>query len=597
MYKEFISLCMIVKDDEELLGLIGAVDSIKEYVDEVCITANGSETKEIESYCKQNNYKYSFIKWDDDFAKVRNFSFEQASSKATWIFWMDADDVLVGGEHLMWLAHTASKTSKDCVFLPYWYSCQFNGVPSADTIKSVNLRQMRERLMRPKKYNWVGRLHETPLAVEGAKNDYTAFREDSVEGKEIAVIHLSTLHNMDAKMDRNIRIMNKELEDELKKGGADPRTLLYLIKMIAEYPKSTKEDYEKAIEYAKEYQLKSGWDEERASCHEHVSICYALMNNTKKAREHLYLAIEEWPHNPLLYLRLANNYYNDKNYRQARHWLEVASNVDLDNKVTSGMVNIQACKAMSAELALKLAYHQEKDIDKAVRYAEMLFSVAPTPDNEENLYFLKDKQLANNACKNVVDLVKYIKETNDTKSIEGILDNLPGFMKDLEFVTKLKQDVLPPRKWARDEICYFANFGTSHYEKWDESSLEKGIGGSETAVIRLSQEWAKLGWKVTVYGDPIKEGTRDGITWLPYTKFNWKDSFNIFISWRSWGLSEKIKARKFLVDLHDVFSPVDITKSQIQHVDKFMVKSKYHRGLAPLIDDKKFSVISNGIDL
>jgi tetratricopeptide (TPR) repeat protein len=319
------------------------------------------------------------------------------------------------------------------------------------------------------------------------------------------------------------------------------------------------------------------------------------MGNTKKAREHLYLAIEQWPHNPLLYLRLANNYYNAKDYRQARHWLEVASNIDMDNKITSGMSNIQACKAMSAELALKLAFHQEKDIDKAVKYSQMLLSVSPTPENEENHYFLMDKQLANNACKNVVELVRYIKETGDVDSIKGILNSLPDFMKGLEFVTKLKQEILPPRKWARDEICYFANFGGPSIGKWDESSLKQGLGGSETAVIRLAQEWVKMGWKVTVYGDPVTVGERDGINWQPWYEFNWKDNFNIFISWRSWGLSERIKCRKLLIDLHDVYSPVDITKSQINHIDKFMVKSNYHRQLAPLIPDEKFSVTSNGI--
>ncbi|GIW70211.1 MAG: hypothetical protein KatS3mg101_0958 [Patescibacteria group bacterium] len=94
-----------------------------------------------------------------------------------------------------------------------------------------------------------------------------------------------------------------------------------------------------------------------------------------------------------------------------------------------------------------------------------------------------------------------------------------------------------------------------------------------------------MGWKVTVYADCVAEKVVNGVRWLPYKMFNPRDNFNIFIQWRSSHLAGKIKARKFLVDLHDVFSPKAI---KWDNVDYVMVKSQAHRNLAKNIKDGKF---------
>ena len=160
---------------------------------------------------------------------------------------------------------------------------------------------------------------------------------------------------------------------------------------------------------------------------------------------------------------------------------------------------------------------------------------------------------------------------------------------------KLYNRYKEPKVWGENEVCYYATFGREHFERWGPSSLEKGIGGSETAVIRLSQEWAKLGYKVTVYGDPGQEmGEYDGVTWLPYYKFNPRDKFNIFIQWRDTSLANKISAKKFLVDLHDIYFPQTF-EGKLDAIDSIMVKSEYQRDLGEGIPKEKFTIISNGI--
>ena len=591
----FISLCMIVSGDKDLLSLTRAINSAKDYVDEVCITTNGAQVGKVKKYCKENKFKYSHLDWTDDFAAQRNYNFSQASEKTDYILWLDSDDILVGAQDLRWLAEKTLQAEKHCVYLPYWYDCTFEGQPSERTLKKINLVQKRERLLRPGYYNWVGRLHETPIANSQAKDRYTLYESKDENNPIIAVMHCSSSH--EDKMKRNLRIMNKQLEDEIatRQGGADPRTLLYLLKMYAEKPLGTPKDWLTGIEYGKEYLEKSGWDEERGACLEHMGICYEGLGQNAKAVECYHKAIQEFPYQPMAYLRLSAVKYNQGKYTECRHWLEIATGIDVDKIKTSGITNVLGMKVMAADIALKLAHNVDKNIDASVYFARKLYEADPKEKRDELLLMLENKQVANEACKKTVDLVEYYKEANEMGSVRALLENMPNYFKELPVFVGLRHKYIEPKRWGDKSIVYLATFGGKHFEQWDETNLQTGIGGSETAVIQLAQEWAKSGYEVTVYGDPKTIGTRNGVTWLPYYEFNPKDRFNIFIQWRGWSLANKIKANKFYVDLHDIFSPLDLTDEYVSAIDKIFVKSEYHRNLAPDVPNEKFNIISNGL--
>lgn len=586
-----INCCLIVKDDTELTSLKRAVASVKPYVEGVYITANGKDVEGIESYCREEGLHYSYLPWNDDFSEQRNFNFNQAPQDSDYLFWMDADDVLVGGTHLQTVAELGKNNHHDLIFLTYWYACQFNGDPSIETLIDVEMEHMRERLIRPGTQVWKARLHETPVPVSGVRNQYTQYPYHP-ERSPMAVMHTANLSKAKHNTERNKRILELQLAEEKAKGEADPRTELYLMKIYAE-DEST-ENAERVFELGESYLKKSGWDEERGNCYEQMAIVSERTGDYKKAIELLHRGIAEWPTQPLLYIRLARNYYNIKNYRAARHWAEVAGGLDLESK-TGGLKNLKAMKILFAELLLKLSYNVDKSTEKSVEAANLLYQVDPTKENKEQLLYMQDVNDLNEACKNTHQLAKYLKSIDKSNTIIKLLDVLPPAIVEQQMFLKIRREVAPPRKWRRNEICYFANFGGKHFEKWDATSLEKGIGGSETAVIRLSQKWTEMGYKVTIYGDPMTKGDHNGVTYLPWYYFNYKDSFNIFIQWRSWALASQVKARKFYVDLHDIYSGVDISKEDMEHIDSFMVKSEYHRSLAPNIPDDKFSVISNAI--
>jgi tetratricopeptide (TPR) repeat protein len=590
-----INACIIVKDDSEYDKLACALETIAKFVDGIYLTTTGKETEKIKSIEEVygNSIHHSHFDWVDDFAAARNFNFSQVPKDTDYIFWMDSDDLLVGGPKLREVAQMAKDGGKDVVFFTYWYGCEFDGEPSIQNFKGVLMEHNRERLIKPGVIQWRGRLHETPVPISGAKDNYTKYLYHETE-RPVAVMHTSKDEELPEKMERNQKLLELQLAEEReRKEGADPRTLLYLMKIYAE--KDEPKLWELCIPMGEEYLQKSGWDEERGTCWEQLGIVYGKKGNHKKAAECFHNAIDEWEIQPLFYIRLAYSYYNIGNYRKAEHWLTIAASMDLDNK-GSNLTNFKAMKVLFATLLLKLNYNAHRNTTKALEAAKLLFSEDPRQENAQQVQFLEDLNQLNDACQNADMLLRYLDAIGADDKIVPILDSLPDAITSQPFAQKTRQMFTPPRKWGEKEICYFANFGQKHFEPWSPQSLESGIGGSETAVISLAREWAKQGYKVTIYGDPGEaKGEHDGVTYLPWYYFNPRDSFNVFIQWRGWQLAGKVKAKKFLVDLHDIYSAVDLDEEQLRNIDKIMVKSTYQRGLAPTIPLEKFEVISNGI--
>ena len=202
------------------------------------------------------------------------------------------------------------------------------------------------------------------------------------------------------------------------------------------------------------------------------------------------------------------------------------------------------------------------------------------------------------ALKGVYNYVKYLRDYGFPERMLPVIKTLPDEFGNQPLARVMINDVLPPKIWPKKSIVYMAHFGNPHFEKWDARSLEKGIGGSETAVIRLSKEWVKAGYTVAVYCDTEKEAVYDGVRYIPFWRVNWNDHFDTIILWRSPHLIKKVVHYNHLyMDLHDIASPLDWSKERWKKVDKIFVKSKYHRNNLPDIPDEKFVIISNGMDL
>ncbi|MCY6490486.1 glycosyltransferase family 4 protein [Leptolyngbya sp. GGD] len=160
-------------------------------------------------------------------------------------------------------------------------------------------------------------------------------------------------------------------------------------------------------------------------------------------------------------------------------------------------------------------------------------------------------------------------------------------------------------KWSTNSIVIYANL-PFHVENWAAPSIEQGTGGSEEAVIYLSQELVRLGYQVTIF-NPCGElaGVYDGVAYHPLEQFNAEDEFNILIIHRYWlhPMMMHLKAKKIAIWLHDnpQFLPAIVEDQQQQFLssfDKLFVLSNYHRSFLPeWIPSEKVMITRNGVKL
>lgn len=84
-----LSLCMIVRDNESIIG--ECLESIRPWVDEMIVVDTGSKDRTVE-IAEGLGATIHHFPWCDDFSAARNESLKYASGK--WLFWMDSDDTI-----------------------------------------------------------------------------------------------------------------------------------------------------------------------------------------------------------------------------------------------------------------------------------------------------------------------------------------------------------------------------------------------------------------------------------------------------------------------------------------------------------------------
>tara|TARA_B100001093_G_scaffold184123_2_gene176752 strand:+ start:70 stop:1818 length:1749 start_codon:yes stop_codon:yes gene_type:complete len=145
------------------------------------------------------------------------------------------------------------------------------------------------------------------------------------------------------------------------------------------------------------------------------------------------------------------------------------------------------------------------------------------------------------------------------------------------------------------DIVYY--LGTNPV-KWKPDDPK--IGGSEQAIVELSEYWATKGYNICVFGDFDEHFVRNNVSYKSWKRFNLKGEHKILILWRLYGcflLNLNLHAKKIYVDLHDNHCFEDIGK-YVNKISKIMVKSQFHKNI---IDSKiakeslVYKIIPNGI--
>jgi tetratricopeptide (TPR) repeat protein len=204
----------------------------------------------------------------------------------------------------------------------------------------------------------------------------------------------------------------------------------------------------------------------------------------------------------------------------------------------------------------------------------------------------KQARLSESAVKEVARISK-IKSKAEMKAA---LDALPRDIHSHPAVCNLRNANFVKNESSGKDLVFYC-FVTD--EIWNpHTAREKGIGGSEEAVIWLSRLLHERGWNVTVYAScGAEEMDYDGVSWKPYWAWNHSDKQDITVLWRyPQFMTYEINSDKVIVDLHDVVPEGEFTPDRLQRLHKIFVKSRFHRSLFPHIPDEKFVIIPNGID-
>jgi glycosyltransferase involved in cell wall biosynthesis len=239
-------MCLIVKNEPLLEKCIL---SIRDHVKEIVIVDTGSTDGTIEvakkyadifeSYSDCNDPETGLIK---SFSQARQRSFDLATQD--WVAWMDADDIIVGGENFDKLIkkHTEELKLRGVGFVfPYEYSYNDQGY--------CTCTHYRERLVYNKKnYKWVNPVHEVLINTEP---NVVFYNYDDIVYK-----HQRQYGTKVFESGRNLRILKKYVEEI---GDTDARQLYYI---GLEY--SNGGFLTEAIENLTKYIDVSGWDDERA---------------------------------------------------------------------------------------------------------------------------------------------------------------------------------------------------------------------------------------------------------------------------------------------------------------------------------------------
>ena len=588
-----IALSMIVKDTESLDNIVRCINSVVEHVDGIFLTLNGpteKETPEAKLLKKELGKRYigahiDYIKWDKNFAQARNHSLGEVPEEFTWVLWLDVDDVLRGAQNMREAITRAEKVNARAIFFNYIYRADFNPDGS---IKAVLIEHLRERLFKNDgSYHWVGALHETAIPkVEVNQTD-----SDLCD-----VLHLSGEERMQKAIQRNMEILEAQLERESPR--KDPRTMYYLAKTY--FDLQTDEYHRKAEDLIHKYlngsedSTPSGWAEERAQAWDYLAEIYRKRGEYNKAIKASLNAIAEGPQFPMFYISMALHYIFLKDWDKATSWVKLSQ--ALPYPKTTLALNPRDMKARVLEVLYHI-YMSTNKIDEALETARRILEVFPEdPIMTDRLQTTKEIQQRNRVAHNVIGLAQFLMERGQPERAAALMKAIPREIEQEPIMVNMMNDLTPPRVWESSEIAILCGKG---FEKWSPKNLEGGIGGSEEAVIYLSKELTKLGWKVTVFADPQEDkGIYDGVTYLPYQYLNLNDTFNVFIAWRNIAfLDNKIKARKAYLWLHDIQNSLEYRPERVEKINKIFALSKWHRNNMPNVHDDKFMLTANGLNL
>lgn len=287
-----ISLCVIVKDEEKMIGKL--LESVKDVVDEIIIVDTGSKDTTIK-ICEEYTHKIYNFKWVDDFSKARNYSLNKAT--CDYILWLDADDYLTLEEiEKLKLLKVELDGTIDVYYFLYKFQKDYEPF-------------YRERLIKNNgKYYFVGKVHEAIIVSGNIKYENIVITQ-----QEKPIINLS----------RNLKIYENMNINEFKE-----RDFYYYGKELFRNKK-----FNKSKRLLKKFlSFKNIYNEYAIDACFILSNIFIITSNNIDALKYLFLTfIYDTPRANVL-CNIGDIYYMEKQIDKAIYYYELALKCKNNNK-------------------------------------------------------------------------------------------------------------------------------------------------------------------------------------------------------------------------------------------------------------------------
>jgi tetratricopeptide (TPR) repeat protein len=195
-----LSLCMIVKDEEAMIGR--CLDAARQAVDEIIVVDTGSSDRTVE-IAQELGARVLHHEWDGDFSTARNVSFEAATGD--WVMYLDADEILVD-EDADRLRALTGRTWREAFYL---VETNYTGeLGDGTAVTHDALRVFRNR----PDYRFEGRIHEQ------IAQHLPGYLPERLERTSVRVEHfgyLGAVRGAKDKINRNLELLQRQAAEGL----------------------------------------------------------------------------------------------------------------------------------------------------------------------------------------------------------------------------------------------------------------------------------------------------------------------------------------------------------------------------------------------
>ena len=574
-----IALAIIAGDDAIEDGFERMIESVKGEVQGVFVSFNGTNhdvVQQMDAALDDESFEETgvvIVPWVDDFSVARNHSFEIVETAALdydWILWLDCDDVLdvSSGKNLLDVVAEANERHLHGVFLDYIYDYD----AERDAVLASHYK---ERLFRADaRFKWEYPIHENcigPFSTRMAK----------ISG--VRVVHYRG--EVAPKRGRNQRIVRKWYEEA---GHAEPRAVMYMgyeTHAMAEEAEAARDKellYASAIKFFKQFLEMVDQGDDAYAVELMMAECMRRLGKLNAALDIALQCVKMEPTRPAGYLNIAETHIGAGNPEEGKIWAALAlaagkQDQDWEQNTFHAVIPLES--VYKPLMTIAECEMQLGNFEDAEAVYEEAYGIYPDA-------FTKGK-LSEAATK--------VREQRNSK---------------VKFEDEGEKVDVRSAMWGSWKNRSIAFFQPSSIESWDPAKLEaEGLGGTETCVIRLAQQFAQNGWRVVIFGRPGEKYAErvmdeDGIEWYHASQFHPDEPFTVFVSLRNaMPFEAKLAAQFKVLWLHDVTigdARYSEGRDLFDEVDQIVCVSEWHAEHTAAVYGNdirpKISVMRNSFD-